>query len=128
MHQGLQNMLDGDEILIALAGLVQSVFQYALTAVPKFVFIRTQINHFLTCTSQKKNLVHYFVTAGLLLFKTGTAKTALLWRLDVPSIFAVAFQCNKISRRFPSSKYAASLKSFSGNLEHRASIFPAPTF
>jgi hypothetical protein len=116
MHQRLKNVLDGDEILITLPGLVQGIFQYALTAVPKFVFIRTQINHLLPLTSQKKNLVHYFVTAGLLLFKTGTAKTALLRRLDVPSIFAVAFQCNKISRRSASSKYAANLKSFSGNL------------
>jgi hypothetical protein len=59
--------------------------------------------------------VHYFVTAAFFFFKTGTAKTALLWRLDVPSIFAVAFQCNKISRRSTSSKYAANLKGFSGN-------------
>jgi hypothetical protein len=41
------------------------------------------------------------------LFKTGTAKTALLRRLDVSSIFAVAFQCNKISHHPASGKYAA---------------------
>jgi len=107
MHQRVKNVLDRHEILIPLSRLVQRIFQYALATVSKFVFIRTQINHFLNLYFPKENLVHYFVTAGLAFVKTGTAKTALPRRLDVPSIFAVAFQCNKISSPDTSCKSAA---------------------
>jgi len=65
MHQRVKNVLDRHEILIPLSRLVQRIFQYALATVSKFVFIRTQINHFLNLYFPKENLVHYFVTAGL---------------------------------------------------------------
>jgi hypothetical protein len=45
MHERLQDVFDGYEILIALTRLAQSVVKYPLPAFAKFIFVRSQIDH-----------------------------------------------------------------------------------
>src|SRR6266545_976239 len=45
MHQSFQNMFDCNVVLIPLPRLIQRMFEYALPALTKLVFIGSQINH-----------------------------------------------------------------------------------